>query len=226
MSTAIVGGTLGATFLLAAVGGILAFFALRSRKRKIPTTASERRIIEWNTGPEDPKTPKTEGDVHGSAPNRLIPVAASSQEPGGSELAPKPRTMPLASESLPSHVRQSAEKGSRRRKTKSKGIASSRNYAKSYAGLASLMNANPEKAILRRFGDLNMLNLLYLQAELVDLEDELHEVAGEDDEMFTRDWGRLAHTEDERQWGIILEIRRVMKEYSESPYSCYLFVSI
>ena len=41
---------------------------------------------------------------------------------------------------------------------------------KGYNKLAILMSKNPEVAILRRFGTLNMLNLLYLQAELAELE--------------------------------------------------------
>ncbi|KAK5155873.1 hypothetical protein LTS14_005439 [Recurvomyces mirabilis] len=41
---------------------------------------------------------------------------------------------------------------------------------KGYNKLAILMGRNPQVAILRRFGALNMLNLLYLQAELSELE--------------------------------------------------------
>ncbi|KAK4565360.1 hypothetical protein LTR86_003977 [Recurvomyces mirabilis] len=41
---------------------------------------------------------------------------------------------------------------------------------KGYNKLAVLMGRNPQVAIFRRFGALNMLNLLYLQAELSELE--------------------------------------------------------
>ena len=105
-----------------------------------------------------------------------------------------------------------------------KSIASSRNYEKSYTGLASLMNANPEKAILRRFGKLNMLNLLYLQAELVELEDELREAAKLDNEAFARDWGRLAHDGDNPQWALMLETRSVIKEYSTDVYEAHIIM--
>lgn len=42
--------------------------------------------------------------------------------------------------------------------------------AQGYNKLARLMGPNSEMAIFRRFGSLNMMNLLYLQAELMELE--------------------------------------------------------
>ena len=50
-----------------------------------------------------------------------------------------------------------------------------------YHKLASLMGPNPDVAIFRRFGALNMLNLMSLQVELVDLEAQLSDIAREDD---------------------------------------------
>lgn len=44
-----------------------------------------------------------------------------------------------------------------------------------YPKLAALMNLIPETCIFRRFGTLNSLNLLYLQAELTDIERKLQE---------------------------------------------------
>jgi len=64
----------------------------------------------------------------------------------------------------------------------------SRKYDKSYAGLAALMAENPEKAILRSFGKLNLLNLLFLQAELVHLEDDLNEAAESDNAAFAGEY--------------------------------------
>jgi hypothetical protein len=49
-----------------------------------------------------------------------------------------------------------------------------------YAKLASLMGAYPEVAIIRRFAALNAQNILYLQAELVNLESRLRRVEEED----------------------------------------------
>jgi hypothetical protein len=68
---------------------------------------------------------------------------------------------------------------------------SKKHYENDYTGLASLMVENPEKAIVRRFALLNMKNLLYMQAELVELEDQL-EKAVEYDKSFrdTRPYSR------------------------------------
>jgi hypothetical protein len=68
---------------------------------------------------------------------------------------------------------------------------SKKRYENDYTGLASLMVENPEKAIVRRFALLNMKNLLYMQAELVELEDQL-EKAVEYDKKFrdTRPYAR------------------------------------
>jgi hypothetical protein len=49
-----------------------------------------------------------------------------------------------------------------------------------YPKLARMMSMSSETAILRRFGRLNMLNLLRLQAELHSLEHELQEIMEED----------------------------------------------
>jgi len=46
-----------------------------------------------------------------------------------------------------------------------------------YSKLASLMGAYPETLIFRRFGAISAQNLLYLQAELVHLEQTLQECA-------------------------------------------------
>ena len=103
-----------------------------------------------------------------------------------------------------------------------------------YAKLASIMGSHPEVAILRRFGALNAQNLLYLQAELVALEDDLRAIAAEDiasDDLdraaYSRDWYTLSNSENPtagnedagRQWQIILSIREKLKEYSRST-SC------
>ena len=42
-----------------------------------------------------------------------------------------------------------------------------------YDRFAQFMGTHPKLAISRRFGALNLRNLLYLQAELIYLEDEL-----------------------------------------------------
>ncbi|KAL8849833.1 MAG: hypothetical protein Q9221_005171 [Calogaya cf. arnoldii] len=49
-----------------------------------------------------------------------------------------------------------------------------------YTKLASMMANHAEAAIFRRFDTLNLKSLLYMQAELVDLEDQLHDIESED----------------------------------------------
>ncbi|CAG8960936.1 hypothetical protein HYFRA_00002474 [Hymenoscyphus fraxineus] len=91
-----------------------------------------------------------------------------------------------------------------------------------HAKVAGLISRYPELAIMRRFGDLNMENLLYLQAELVHLESEYRTLAtdgrGHPDRLISaKDWASLAYSEDKNdltQWKKMLEIRQRLKEYS------------
>ena len=88
------------------------------------------------------------------------------------------------------------------------------------------MGAHPETAILRRFGALNALNLLYLQGELTNLENALHheekanlESGHVDRVLYSRDWESLRNSvtgEDGNpgQWNTMLEIRKKLVEYS------------
>ena len=100
-----------------------------------------------------------------------------------------------------------------------------------YAKLASLMGKHPEAAILRRFGALNAQNLLYFQAELIGLEQKLRRLAIEnesslhpDNRVCSRDWETLSKcgvtvTGDDSQWGTMLRIREVLKQYSKKYYT-------
>lgn len=100
-----------------------------------------------------------------------------------------------------------------------------------YSRLASLMGAHPETAILRRFGSLNALNLLYLQAELTNLENSLHKAATADSKsgqfersLYARDFQTLLESvkgvgekggHNPTQWNLMLQIREKLNEYSE-----------
>lgn len=96
-----------------------------------------------------------------------------------------------------------------------------------YSRLASLMGAHPEIATFRRFGALNALNLLYMQAELTDLENGLHKQAKSDAEsghfersIYHRDWQTLSEsltTEDGNpaQWRTMLKVKDKLSEYSK-----------
>jgi|SRR5450432_1275086 hypothetical protein len=96
-----------------------------------------------------------------------------------------------------------------------------------YAKIASLMSHHRELAIFRRFGTLNLQNLLYLQAELTHLEEDLEELVEKDQTelsrlFYTKHWYSLAHSEDDEekeQWDKVLQIREKLKEYSMGQIS-------
>lgn len=98
-----------------------------------------------------------------------------------------------------------------------------------YPKLGRLMGDHPHYAIFRRFGALNALNLLYLQAEIHELELELRKQQEEDEESnhpdrsdYARYWLALKESgeadadpgNDGRQWKLVLKIREKLKEYS------------
>ena len=91
-----------------------------------------------------------------------------------------------------------------------------------YAKVAQLMASHNELAIFRRFQELNMRNLLYLQAELSHLEAELRDIVEADTKYpecanNSYDWWSLTQAEDcggAEQWDKILEIREKLDKYS------------
>lgn len=91
-----------------------------------------------------------------------------------------------------------------------------------YPAIAQVMSNHDELAIFRRFKELNVLNLLYTQAELVHLESELTslrdlDISQPERAAYLRDWWSLAHSEedeDKEQWQKILEIRQKLDAYS------------
>ena len=93
-----------------------------------------------------------------------------------------------------------------------------------YAKLSSLMSTDREFAIFRRFGALNMQNMLYYQAELLGLEDDLRAIALEDlnskdpdKKDFAANWYELSHAKSGKnfQHRKFMQARRILKEYSE-----------
>jgi uncharacterized Tic20 family protein len=94
-----------------------------------------------------------------------------------------------------------------------------------YAHIADQSSRHPELGIYRRFGALNAQSLLYLQAEIHELEADLRAYAAEDATQpkdtarskYARSWHKLAysHSEDRRQWQTMLEIREKLKEYND-----------
>lgn len=96
-----------------------------------------------------------------------------------------------------------------------------------YAQLAWRMANHTDLGILRRFAPLNVQNLLYLQAELTDLETKLRNLekanaaSGEEPrKWYSRDWRFLAESQETEgnggsQWLVFLEIRAKLREYSK-----------
>lgn len=92
------------------------------------------------------------------------------------------------------------------------------------------MGSHPETAIFRRFDHLNMLNLLSLQAELMDLEVHLQNIRGEDE--ISGDPSRTLHAVSfyemrqskseggDLQWQILMDIRAKLQEYSTAFSLC------
>lgn len=94
-----------------------------------------------------------------------------------------------------------------------------------YPKLSRFMASFPNTAIVRRFADLNMRNILYLQAELVRLEMELDIIAKRDFASidpsrngFHESWWTLRSAiptdRQDRQWRKFLEIRDKLDQYS------------
>ena len=93
-----------------------------------------------------------------------------------------------------------------------------------YPKLATLMEHHSETAIFRRFDNLNMLNLLSLQAELTDLELQLQHIRQEDETsddplrmLHAIDFWELRQSRtagDDLQWQVMVNIRQKLQEYS------------
>ena len=93
-----------------------------------------------------------------------------------------------------------------------------------YSKLATLMGAHHETTIFRRFGKLNMLNLLSLQAELTDLEVKFENIRKEDEDsgdefrmLYAVDFREMrdhANDANNLQWQMLLDIRAKLQEYS------------
>lgn len=86
------------------------------------------------------------------------------------------------------------------------------------------MNILPETSIFRRFGTLNSLNLLYLQAELTDIENKLREAQVADHntsegykKFYAKNWYFLkvsAQDGDDKQLQLVNLLREKLDKYS------------
>ena len=99
-----------------------------------------------------------------------------------------------------------------------------------YAALAQQMSEIPEFTILRRFDDLSALRLLRLQAELLNLKEELRIIQQEnneskDDNMkcFSIDFYLLLRAgPDDRQLILLDKIGAKLAEYCMNPTSLFV----
>jgi hypothetical protein len=90
-----------------------------------------------------------------------------------------------------------------------------------YNKLATLMgdgHTDGHFLIFQKFESISAQNLLYLQAEIINLKetlDKITEIDSEDPEkrVFTQDWEALSSSPDSVQWEKWLELRRKLKEY-------------
>jgi hypothetical protein len=94
-----------------------------------------------------------------------------------------------------------------------------------YPKLAARIEVQPELSIYRRFGALNAQNLLYYQAELVDIEEKLRAQQVQDDNdatgeksLYAKTWFRLKDSAvdgDTKQLDLVTCMRETLKEYSK-----------
>ncbi|KAK8122226.1 hypothetical protein PG984_010896 [Apiospora sp. TS-2023a] len=97
---------------------------------------------------------------------------------------------------------------------------------KGYAKIASFMGKQPEAVMVRRFANINLQNILYLQAEIVGLEVALRRIETENDvrEDIQLDWYSLAHADEaadggeetRKQWETFTLLRKRLKEYNKA----------
>lgn len=101
-----------------------------------------------------------------------------------------------------------------------------------YAKIASFMGRHSESVQVLRFSDINLQNILHLQAEIFGLREDLRKIEAQsqqssvdDVKNFALDWHTLASTQDSEgstneQWRLIIRLRGSLKEYSIDAISC------
>jgi hypothetical protein len=99
-----------------------------------------------------------------------------------------------------------------------------------YDKLAAFLGSHPEFQYFRRFSTLNTKNLLYLQAELANLEQELKNIIQEDRELAAQEEKKRKYpfsvwhlkssandpSVDSYQWDKVKEVRELLYQYSKS----------
>jgi len=100
------------------------------------------------------------------------------------------------------------------------------NKVNGYPKFAGQIEIQPELAIFRRFGYLNALNLLYFQAELTSLEEDLQRQQLEDNNSghprisrYAWSWYELStsgNNGDQTQLELIYKLRETLRQYSRA----------
>lgn len=96
---------------------------------------------------------------------------------------------------------------------------------KGYPDLAKIMGPHTGMGLFKRFASLNAKNTLYMQVELLDLEQQLEDLEDVDKEHmrlpYYRDAHALINSESEGlnsdQWHLVLTIREKLQQYSKPP---------
>lgn len=94
-----------------------------------------------------------------------------------------------------------------------------------YSKLANLMGdprTDGHCLIFQKFESISAQNLLYLQAEIINLKETFDKIASIDSEdpdkrVFGVDWATLSSSPDSLQWQKWLEIRHKLTEYCKVP---------
>lgn len=107
--------------------------------------------------------------------------------------------------------------------TRASNKSKTENVPAGYPKLAQRMGFVPEMAVFRRFAYLNKLNLLHLQAELVEIESRLKEIQRRDNEspeleqLYAKDWYFLGNSSAEgnnEQLNLLLNAREKLERYN------------
>ncbi|KAG2415840.1 hypothetical protein HFD88_007032 [Aspergillus terreus] len=97
-----------------------------------------------------------------------------------------------------------------------------------YDKVAALLSSDPGLQYFRRFATLNTKNLLYYQAQIANLEDELNDIIVDDKSLFDRyerkknypfsvfHLEKSLRDDDALQWKKFLEIRELLSKYNDA----------
>lgn len=131
----------------------------------------------------------------------------------------------LSADQVASREKEEQQQTSETASGRSSSSVSTLDAPPGYPKLAELMNILPETSIFRRFGTLNSLNLLYLQAELTDIERKLRKAQVADHKagtgfrnIYAKNWYFLeasAQDGDDQQLQLVNLAREKLDKYSK-----------